>query len=83
MLCASWPRFPTLGTCFVDARTRSIEVAPELVSSKHHRHAAGEEQDGPEVIGLIKRVEKRVRHSVDLSEKARNMMGMLDLLEAG
>lgn len=42
-----------------------------------------DEQDGPEVIGLIKRVEKRVRHGVDLSEKARNMMGMLDLLEAG
>lgn len=42
-----------------------------------------DEQEGPEVLELIKRIEKRVRGGVDFAEKARNMMGMVDLLEAG
>ena len=71
------------------AHTRQLYVAYDVMLLLLHLYSdklaewSEDEQDGPEVMELIKRVEKRVRRGVDDSEKARNMMGMLDLLEAG
>ncbi len=42
-----------------------------------------DDAEGREVMKLIKRIEKRVRRGVDSAEKATNMIGMVQMLEAG
>lgn len=42
-----------------------------------------DDRDGSEAVDLIKRLEKRVRVGVDLAEKATNMTGLIQMLEAG
>ena len=56
-----------------------------LLDLYSHKLADWSEEEGGalELVKLVKRVEKRVRSGVDQAEKARNMVGMVQLLEAG
>jgi len=55
----------------------------DVYSNKLAVWTVEDDEQGLKVIRLIKKVEKMVRLSVDHAEKAKNMIGMVQLLEAG
>ena len=59
--------------------------AQRIAASLQRQWEAEDERegDGQKVVHLVKRIEKRVKHEINLAHQANFMVGMMDTLESG